>query len=127
MIDLAGQLASAEKVVDEALDTSGCTVHLRKPRDPLADPVNPATLQPVDSTVAPYASDVPALVMEKEGGAGAVVVVKENAADIRVKDEVVVATARDARMVGREYTVDGLRRSAAGIVVVADVSVVRRP
>jgi hypothetical protein len=139
VIDLRAQLAAAESVVDSALDSSGCTVHLRRPRDPLGDAVDPVTLLPVDSTQAPYASNVPALVAEKSAGGdgqpgrpgvaqGATVVLKEDAADVQERDEVVVATSRDPRLVGREYAVAGVRRTAAGIVMVIDAATpVRRP
>jgi hypothetical protein len=47
---------------------------------------------------------------------------------VQERDEVVVASSRDPRLIGREYSVAAVRRTAAGIVMVIDAATpVRRP
>jgi hypothetical protein len=138
--DLGLVLGGAESVVDAVIDTSGCTVGLRRPHDPAGDPVDPATLAVTDSTRAKYATGVAALVVPasstsdgqpaRPAGAQTVrVIVKDEDAGAQVlaRDEVVVETARDAALVGQEYAVTLVQRSSVGVVAVLHCAPVRRP
>jgi hypothetical protein len=137
--DLGAVLAGAETVIDGVLDTSGCTVGLRRPHDPAGDHVDPATLAVTGSVRAKYATGVPALVAPAGGSSdgkparpaslpGARVILKdEQAGTVQARDEVVVETSRDPALVGVEYAVTAIQRASVGVVVILQCGPVRRP
>lgn len=139
MADLMAMLRAAEVTIDGILDSSGCTVALRRPTDPMKAAVDPATLTVTAPPADFYAVDVPAIVVEVPAGSdgkparpavgpGARIAVKDGAADVRTRDEVVVTRSdADRGMIGREYAVTRIGRSTAGIVMLLDAGPVRRP
>jgi hypothetical protein len=137
--DLGTVLVKAESVVDGLLATSGCTISLRRPRDPAGDHVDPATLAVTDTTTTAYATGLAAIVgvdastsdrlpARPVSVSGVRVVLRdEDAAQVQDRDEVVVETSRDPALVGAEYAVTQVQRSPVGVVAVLRCSPVRRP
>jgi hypothetical protein len=140
MPDLGLILGGAETVIDAVIDTSGCTIGLRRPHDPAGDAVDPATLAVVDSVRAKYATGIGAVVAPASSSSDGqparpaaaqtvrVIVKDEDAsAQVLARDEVVVETSRDAVLVGQEFAVTLVQRSSVGVVVTLHCAPVRRP